>query len=54
MLKGLSWGRFNDLELYGRPTPAGQGLCGFSRGWSYVAKSRVKSLATPYVTELDR
>ena len=25
-----------------------------SRGWSYVMKSRVKSMTTPCVTELDR
>ena len=26
-------------------------VCGFNRGWSYVVKSRVQSLATPCVTE---
>ena len=47
-------GRFNDLEVYGPLAPTGHGLCGFNRGWSYVAKSRFKSLATPCVTELNR
>ena len=42
-------GGFNDFGFYGPPTPSGQGLCGFNRGWS-----RVKSLATPCVTEIDR
>ena len=46
-------GGFNE-EFYGPPTPAGEGLCDFNRGWSYVVKSRGKSLTTPCVTELDR
>ena len=50
----LVQGRFNDFWFYGPPNPAGQGLCGFNRGWSYVVKSRVKSFATPSMTELYR
>ena len=42
------------MGFRGSPTSAGQGLCGFNKGWSLVVKSRVKSLATPCVTELDR
>ena len=30
------------MGFYGPPTPASQGPCGFDRGWSLVAKSRVK------------
>ena len=50
---GIDYARFIDLGFHGPPTPVGQGLCGFNRGWSSVVKSRVKSLATPCVTELD-
>jgi len=41
---GISW----------PPAPVGQGLCGFNEGWSIDVKSRVKSLATAFVTEFDR
>ena len=54
----MDQGRFNDLGFHGPPTPAREGLCatvcGFKREWSYDVKSRVKSLVTPYVTELDQ
>ena len=26
----IAWTRFNDLEFYGPPTPAGNGRCGFN------------------------
>ena len=38
----------------GPRTPAGQGPCGFDKGPSLVAKWNIKSLASTYVTELDR
>ena len=50
----VNQGRFNDLEFYEPPTPTGQELCGFNRWWSYDVKSRVKSLAKPCLTELNR
>ena len=35
----------------GPPSASAQGLCGFNRGRSLVVKSRVKSLATPAMSE---
>ena len=42
------------LEFLGPPSVIEHGLCGFNRGRSLVVKSRVKSLATPAMSELDR
>ena len=38
----------------GPPSASGQRLCGLDRRRSLVVKSRVKSLATPAMSELDR
>ena len=45
-------GKFNHLRSNGPPNPAGQELCGSN--CPLVAKSRVKCLASPFTTELDR
>ena len=48
----------DDLGFQGLPTrvatPAGQGPFGFDKGRYLVAKSRIKSSASPCVTELYR
>ena len=42
------------FRTHGPPTLAGQRLCGFDKGRSLVAKSRVKRLANPCVAKLNK
>ena len=41
------------LGFLGPPSASGHGLCGFNKGQSLVVKSRVKSLTTAAMSELD-